>query len=254
MLRLYGEVAKLALQRAAKSWLAALSIPIYALLFLGFAKIVGPIVRPLGMIGGIVIGIFGAACFAGYIAVLAQAVAGNKIRLVDLKTGMRGVWDVTSVFFVIWIINMVLALLVMASGPQKGMAVMGVASLAMAIFFNLIPELLCHSRNRGWALLQQSAQFVQENPFAWFAPNLIFAAVILWATDTLSFTSPGENLLRLAMLGSESGVLSLISGAPLWMAPLLIAFVHYVMVFRGLLYLELSSGSTRMRAFRRQMG
>jgi hypothetical protein len=246
-------VAKLALQRAAKSWLAALSIPIYALLFLGFVRVVGPIVRPLGMIGGIVIGLFGAACFAGYIGLLAQSVAGNKIRLVDLKEGMRGVWDVTSVFFVLWIIDMVLWLVVTAAGPQ-GKAIMGVASLAMAIFFNLIPELLCHSRNRGWPLLQQSANFVLENPFAWFAPNVIFAAIILWATDTLSFTSPGENLVRLALLGSQGGVLQLISGAPLWMAPLLVAFVHYVMVFRGLLYLELSSGSSRMRDFRRRMG
>ena len=48
-------------------------------------------------------------------------------------------------------------------------------------------------------------------------------------------------------------VVSLVTGAPWWMIPLLIAFVHYVMVFRGLLYLELSSGSARMRAFRRRM-
>jgi hypothetical protein len=253
VLRLYGEVAKTALQRAAKSWLAALSIPIYALLFLGFVRVVGPIVRPLGMIGGMVIGIFGAACFAGYLSLLKASVAGDKIRLVDLKDGMRAVWDVTSVFFVLWIIDMVLWLVVKAAGPQ-GTAVMGVASLAMAIFFNLIPELICHSRNRGGALLQESAEFVLENPFSWFAPNLIFAAIILWATGTLSFTSPGENLVRLAMLGSEGGVLRLIEGAPLWQAPLLIAFVHYVMVFRGLLYLELSSGSSRMRAFRRRMG
>ena len=170
MLRLYGEVAKLALKRAAQSWLAALSIPIYALLFMPL-PLVGPLVAPLGMLGGMVIALFGAACFGGYLSLLALAVAGSKIRLVDMKNGLRAVWDVTSVFFIIWIIDMVLWLVVKAAGP-KGPAVMGVASLAMAIFFNLIPELICHSRNRGAALLQESAEFVVANPFAWFAPNL----------------------------------------------------------------------------------
>jgi hypothetical protein len=252
VLRLYGEVAKLALKRAGQSWLAALSIPIYALLFIAFVRLLGPVLAPFGMLGGMVIGLFGAACFGGYLSLLALAVAGSKIRLVDMKNGMRAVWDVTSVFFVIWMINLVLSFVVRAAGP-KGPAVMGVATLAMAIFFNLIPELICHSRNRSVALLQESAEFVVANPFAWFAPNLVFAAVLLWATGVLSFTSLGENLTMLANIATRFGVLSLIGGSPLWMAPLLIAFVHYVMVFRGLLYLELSSGSSRMRAFRRSM-
>lgn len=251
MLRIYADIAVTAAKRAARSWLAALSIPIYALLFLLFAALVGPVLQPLGMLGGMVIGIFGAACFGGYLTLLKLAVENSPIRLRDLKDGMRAVWDVTSVFFVIWIIGMIVGLLVMASGP-KGPALMGVVNLAMAIFFNLIPELICHSRNRGLALLQESTSFVMENPFAWFAPNLIFAFVILWATDMLSFTSLGENLVLLSRLGSQAGVLAFIAGSG-WKAPLLIAFVHYVMVFRGLLYLELSSGSARMRAFRRSM-
>jgi hypothetical protein len=69
----------------------------------------------------------------------------------------------------------------------------------------------------------------------------------------LTFSSPGALLMSLAQLGSAGGVLGFIGGAPLWMAPLLIVFVHYVMVFRGLLFRELTSGSQRMRAFQRRM-
>ena len=253
MFRLYADVAKTALQRAARSWLAALSIPVYALIFVGFVRLAGPILAPLGMLGGMVIGLVGAACFGGYLSLLAQAVAGTPIRVSDMKNGMRALWDVTSVFFVIWMIDIVVGLVARGAGSH-GTAVLGVVSLAMAIFFNLIPELICHSRNRSVALLQESAEFVMENPFAWFAPNLVFAALVLWLTGALSFTSLGETLTMLSALATRFGVLSLISGAPLWMAPILIALVHYIMVFRGLLYLELSSGSARMRAFRRRMG
>lgn len=247
MLRTYADIAVVAAKRAARSWLAALSIPIYALLFLLLASLVAP----LGIVGGILVGIFGAACFGGYLTLLKLAVDDSPIHLRDLKDGLRAVWDVMTVFFVLWILSLIVGMVVAAAG-SRGPAVMGVVNLAMAIFFNLIPELICHSRNRGVALLQESASFVFENPVAWFVPNLIFAFVILWATDTLSFTSAGENLVRLSQLGSQAGVLALIAGSG-WKAPLLIAFVHYVMVFRGLLYLELSSGNARMRAFRRRM-
>lgn len=252
MLRLYLDVAVLAARRAARSWLAAVSIPIYTLGFVLAASLLMPVLGPLGWLGGMVIGFIGSACVAGYLSLLASSVAGSRIRFADLKNGLRAVWDVVSVFFALWIIKMGVSLVAGAAG-SKADAVAGVASLAVAIFFNIIPELIYNGRGRSFALLGQSAKFVTESPFAWFPPNLIFAFVFLWATGALSFSSPGALLLRLAALGS-GGIIGFLAGAPRWKIPLLIVFVHYVMVYRGLLFLELSQGSTRMRDFRRQTG
>jgi hypothetical protein len=249
MIGLYKDVAILAAKRAAQSWLAAVSIPIYALVVVGAAYVAAP----LGIIGGFIVGLVAAACFGAYLSLLSSALDGGKLRLADLKSGLRAIWDVVSVFFALWIVGLVVGMLKNMAGPRAE-AVGGVAALAAAIFFNAVPELIYQSRNRSFALLKESVSFVMENAFAWFPPNLVFAFVILWATNTLSFSSPGELLVRLAQLGTVGGVLGFIGGAPLWMAPLLIAFVHFVMVFRGLLYRELTSGSTRMRAFRRRMG
>jgi len=246
MLRLYLDVASRAAKRAARSWLAALSIPIYAIIVVGAVRVAAP----LGIVGGFLVAIVMAACFGGYLSLLGAAVEGTQIRFADLKHGLRAVWDVMSVFFALWIISLGVGVLAKMAGPNAT-AVGGVAALATAIFFNVIPELIYQSRNRSFALLKESATFVMENPFAWFPPNLIFAFVILWATGTLTLSSPGELLVKLSMMGSMGGVLAFVAGAPLWMAPLLIVFVHYVMVFRGLLYQELRSGSTRMREFRR---
>jgi hypothetical protein len=249
MFGLYKDVAVLAAKRAARSWLAALSIPVYALVVVGAAQLAAP----LGMIGGLLVGLVAAACFGGYLSLLSSAVEGSQIRFADLKHGLRAVWDVVSVFFALWIVGLGVGMLQKMAGPNAA-AVGGVAALAASIFFNVVPELIYQSRHRSFALLKESASFVMANPFAWFPPNLVFAFVILWATGTLTLSSPGALLVRLAQLGSAGGVLAFVASAPLWMAPLLIAFVHFVMVFRGLLYKELGAGSTRMRAFRRSMG
>jgi hypothetical protein len=249
MFTLYKDVAILAAKRAAKSWLAAVSIPIYAFVVVLAAYLAAP----LGMFGGLLVGLVAAACFGAYLSLLGSALDGTKLRLDDLKNGLRGVWDVVSVFFALWIVSLGVGLLKSMAGP-KAEAVGGVAALAAAIFFNVVPELIYQSRNRSFALLKESFNFVTEHPFAWFPPNLVFAFVILWATHTLSLSSPGELLMRLAQLGSAGGVLAFIGGADRWLAPFLIVFVHFVMVFRGLLFRELSSGSPRMRAFRRNMG
>jgi hypothetical protein len=93
-----------------------------------------------------------------------------------------------------------------------------------------------------------------ENPFAWFAPNLLFAVAFLAATGSLRVSSPGELILNIAALAQPSALLRLVEqGSALWKVPLLVAFFHYVMVFRGLLYRQLTSGSSRMTEFRRRM-
>jgi hypothetical protein len=248
MLGLYKDVAIRAAKRAAQSWLAAVSIPVYAFA-VGLAIV---LTAPLGIIGGFIVGLVAAACFGAYLSMLASAIEGSPIRLADFKNGLRAIWDVVSVFFALWIISLGVRMLRGMAGPN-GAAVGGVAALAIAIFFNVIPELIYQSRSRSFALLKESASFVMEHAFTWFPPNLVFAFVILWATETLDFSSPGEILVRLSQLGSAGGVLAFIGGAAWWKAPLLIVFVHYVMVFRGLLFRELGTGSSRMRAFRRRM-
>jgi hypothetical protein len=249
MLGLYKDVAVLAAKRAAHSWLAAVSIPIYA--FAVWGSIV--LTAPLGFVGGFIVGFVAAACFGAYLSLLASALEGTKLRLSDLKNGLRAIWDVVSVFFALWVISLGLGMLERAAGPSKAEAVAGVAALAMAIFFNVLPELIYQSTSRSFALLKESVNFITEKAFAWFPPNLVFAFAILWATNTLTFSSPGEVLVRLSLLGTSGGVLAFIAGEPWWKQALLIVFVHYIMVYRGLLFRELTSGSTRMRAFRRRM-
>jgi len=88
--------------RPPPTWLAALSIPIYVFLFI----LATTLLAPLGMIGGMLVGLVAAACFGGYLSLLSSAVEGSQIRFADLKHGLRAVWDVVSVFFALWIVGL----------------------------------------------------------------------------------------------------------------------------------------------------
>ncbi|HVZ75386.1 MAG TPA: hypothetical protein VHJ20_23580 [Polyangia bacterium] len=248
MLRQLADVGVLSLRRAARGWLAAVSIPVYTLAFIVAAKMLAP----LGIIGSLILGFVSAALCAGYLSLLASVVAGEPIRLRDLKSGMRAIWDVMSVFFAMWIVSLVLGPIERGAG-DNAVAVAGIVQLAIAIFLNALPEVIYNGDGRSFAAFKESASFVMEHPVAWFAPNLVLAFVFFWATGTLSLSSPGQVLTQLSELASAQGVLALILGNPYWKIPVLIVFVHYAMVFRGVLYRELRSGSGRMRAFRRRM-
>jgi hypothetical protein len=81
----------------------------------------------------------------------------------------------------------------------------------------------------------------------------VFAVAFLAATGSLNVTSPGQLVLNIASLAQPSALLRLVdSGGAIWKVPLLVAFFHYVMVYRGLLYQKLTTGSSRMDEFRRR--
>jgi hypothetical protein len=132
-----------------------------------------------------------------------------------------------------------------------------ILGFAIAFFFNAVPELLYQGSSRSFALLIESARFVMEHPVAWFAPNVLFVALALWATGGLSLRHPVEFLIAFGNLfSSPVQVGALVTRLPVWAWPLALWVVHFAMLFRGLLFKELQSGggNARQRAFRAAMG
>ena len=82
MLTMYRDVAKRAIQRGARAWLAAVAIPIYGVVLVGAALVA----QGLGSIlAGILMLIVGTACLASYLSLVADAVAGTKLKFADLE-------------------------------------------------------------------------------------------------------------------------------------------------------------------------
>jgi hypothetical protein len=252
MLSLYRKVTVEAARRALAAWPVALSLVVYAVIVVAAAIAF----TPLGIIGGLLVGFIVAACWSSYLELLSQAVAGGKLRFRwdDFKrTFMVRFWDVISVMFAFWIISFVTGPFV--RGPS-GPAAAAIIGFAIAFFFNVVPELLYQGSSRSFALLLDSARFMFRFPVVWLLPNLLFAALGLFASGRLAVQHPAELLILFgATFSSPMGVAGIFTGLPIWALPIALFVLHYAMIFRGLLYRELVSGggNARLRAFQAKM-
>lgn len=252
MLSLYRDVAIRAARRAATSWPAALSLIVYGAIIFAASLLFSN----FGIVGGFIMAFVIAACWSSYLELLSQAVGGVRFRVSweEFKgTFFKRFWDVISVMFAFWILSLLVVPLMMGPHALQLSAVMG---FAIAFFFNVVPELLYLGRSRSFALLVESGRFVMEHPLAWFAPNLVFAGLALWASGRLQVQEPVELLILFGnTFSSPAGVAAIFSGLPLWALPFELLVLHFVMIFRGLLFEELSTGggNARLREFRRKM-
>lgn len=252
MFSLYSRVAVEAARRAVAAWPAALAFPVYAVILVAATMVLAP----LGMIGGLLIGLVVAACWSSYLELVSQAVAGSKIhiRWDDFRrTFLVRFWDVISVMFAFWIISFLTGPL--TKGPS-GAAAAGVIGFAMAFFFNAVPELLYQGQSRSFSLLLDSARFMFRFPVAWLLPNVLFAAIALAASGLLQKIShPAEALIVFGSIFSFGGIAAVFLSIPRWSLPIALLALHYVMIFRGLLFRELVSGggNARLRAFQAKM-
>jgi hypothetical protein len=243
MFRVYGLVLRDTLKFGLRGWRAALALPILGAILWGASALF------TGVIGGFVTWLIALACAAAYLYLLADVVQGSKVRLRDLRAGAQRLWDVVSVSFALFIIGLGVEVLAAAARPN-GVAVRGIAALAMAFFFNAIPELLYRSSSRSFALLKESVDFVMANPFAWFFPNVLVAVGAIAASGPLWVENPGEIVLGLTAFANPLGAVTTLLAAPPWAIPLLVVGLHLFMVFRGLLYQQLVTGGDRMAAWR----
>lgn len=252
MLWLYRNVFTEAVRRSIRSWPAMLSLVVYAIILAVASKLASR----LGIVGSLVFSLVYAACWSSYLELISQAVSAPKFRITWDEFRMT-FWvrfgDVISVMFAFWIISFVLA--AMMRGPQA-MAIWGITSFAMAFFFNAVPELLYLGNSRSFALLIESGKFVMEHPVVWFLPNILLAALALLAVGALNVAHPAELLILFgSVFSSPDGIAKLILGLPVWGIPIALLALHFAMVFRGLLFKELSSGRSnpRWREFQSRM-
>jgi hypothetical protein len=248
VMRMYGETARLAARRAARAWPVAFSLVLYAAIVMITAKLVSP----LGRAGGFVLGMVMAACFSSYIHLISQAVAGSRLKLADLKQSFGArFWDVVSVLFAFWIIDLIVGYVIAPAAGPKADVVVALVGLAMAVLFNPVPELLYQGSTRSFQLLMESGTFVSKHGLEWLLPNILAAAAML-APLGLLHGPAGQVVLTVADLLSPSnngmGVYSVFSRAPIYLQLPMLVFVHWLMVFRGLLFGELTRGGSRRRA------
>ena len=200
------------------AYAAVLAVGAYFALFLGIA-------------GGFVMALLGAACMGSFLYLVEMIVRTNRVNWEDFRRsfGMY-LWDVIAVNFALWIFWQI-AMPVARQLPQGHVVVLCV-ELLILVFFNAVPELIYLGHYSLLQLLSRSYEFIANNWIEWFPPNLLLMVVLamLWLPNA------GGVGARIAQLAVSA------------------LFLYFAMVVRGLLFIELDGSTRRSRIFRHKMG
>lgn len=223
--RIYADALRNALRGIARSpWTVLLPIAV----LIGLALVVR-LVAPLGFAGGIVYSLASCALYSGYLYFLGHVVSLQKARVGDVKESLLTYfWSVLNVFFVMWIANLVLTVVVRAN-PNLGMLSI-FQLLFILVMLNATPEVIyLKGTYGGLETLGTAFRFLQENWIEWFIPHLLIAAV------------------GLAML---TVIRPLVATVPFLFEVIVGVLLHVVMAFRGNLFHALDGTSHRQRMFK----
>ena len=157
--------------------------------------------------------------------------------------------------FAFWIIGLLTGPIV--RGPN-GPAAVRRDRLRDAFFFNAVPELLYQGSSRSFGLLMDSARFMFRFPVVWRLPNIVFAALGFARNRPHRHPSPRRSVdpVWQYLLVAHGHRQPSSPPSPTWGLPIALFVLHYVMIFRGILFHELSSGgggNARLRAWQAKM-
>lgn len=261
---LYRQVFSATWRSFMKSWVAMIALVVFAVLFLGAARIVGP----FGIAGGFLLGIINALLVGATLRLIEQSLSGSRAPgLTDVKDSFgHYFWDVIGVGFVLWLPTMLLDMGMQAN--PYGQFISSAFLLLVFILLNPAPEVIYQVRhNSPLDVFKTSYEFVLEHWIEWFLPfAILILPVVLSPSGLQEFFSlsglvgrgAGLNFFQILMLpvtaiegwlsyvGIDSegqGIILLLLTPPVTMA---------ILLFRGHLFAALHGSSRRQRMFARQ--
>ena len=191
------------------------------------------LLAPLGIIGGIIMGVVLAACASSGLYLVENVVRMGKTSLQDFARGFSVyIWEILTIAFIFWIPMRLLAQFAFTT-PNGPLLYLGVQIL-LYVIFNAVPELIYQGRISGLALLSASYQFIVENWIEWLLPNLLVGlAGYMLRNLVYQLVAPMPFFLQYFLVEAAFGL-----------------FLTFLMIFRGLLFSELNGTTRRSRVYR----
>src|SRR5207253_5771774 len=187
--------------------------------------LVAQVTAPLGVVGGLLLWLVMMACVGSWLSLVEQVIRSGRVRLGDVLSSFAAyLGELLAVGFLTSLLGRVASVVL---GPFRFLAI--VFGLAVLVFFNAVPELIYLGRHSAAELLVESYRFIGENWIEWFPATLALGAAVVAVA---------------ALPGGPFGVLGDAAAGVL---------LYFMMIVRGLLFLELASSSRRTREFRRRM-
>jgi hypothetical protein len=212
-----------------KNWVVSFAPWAYAALL----SVVAVVVIPLGILGGLVLGVATQACISSGLYLIKNVVEGGRADVKDFISGFTVyLWELLGIAFILWIPMRVLAM-ALASAANGGL-IFALIQIALYILLNPLPELVYQTRSSGIALIGESYNFIVENWLEWFLPNIVL-------------TIAGYLILQIFAVittGLPAVVQIFITAVGMGLC------LSYFMIFRGFLFAELYGSTRRSRAYR----
>jgi hypothetical protein len=188
---------------------------------------------PLGIVGGMLFSVVLSACASSGLYLLENIIRIGRTTVNDFVKGfVIYLGDVLTIAFILWIPMLLLS--EVAHSSPGGLFFLLAVRIILYVLLNAVPELIYQSRVSGLALLSASYEFIVANWIEWFVPNLLIT---------------GAGYLLLVWL--ERIAVNL----PFFLERFFVAcgfglFLTFLMIYRGVLFSELSSTTRRSRVFR----
>ncbi|MBI2532977.1 MAG: hypothetical protein HYW03_12320 [Deltaproteobacteria bacterium] len=226
---IYAGALRRSWECAAKNWIVSFAPVVYGLIF----SLAATLALPLGIIGGILLGLVSQACLSSGLYLVKNIVDSGKATFNDFLNGFTVyLWELIGIAFILWI-PMRLAAMVLASVPNGGL-IYFLIQIGLYVLLNPVPEFIYQTRVSNIELIGASYNFIVDNWIEWLAPNFIL-------------TVAGYALLNLLDV--------MVIGLPGFLQSLIVAFAFglcltYFMALRGFLFAELHGTSRRSRIYR----
>lgn len=251
-LALYREAARDATRVLVRhAWVIPI-VPVYSVVLALASSFAGA----LGFFGGMLVMLVLAACVSSFLAILAGAVAHDRVRPSEIGASFgRYLWSIVNVVFMFWIIQLLLTLI-----TQQNPGLLWVALAVDAGIFvicNSLPELIYQGARDGFGLIDDAVQFTRENAVEWLLPvALLLLPVFLFdvRAGLMAMAEIGPTSALALMTQVFAFFLPAMGGFGQVLLPLLAsAALVWVMLFRGFLFRALNRSGRRQRLFEARM-
>jgi hypothetical protein len=226
---MYAVALRRSLEAVSKNWIVSFAPLAYGIIL----SVTVSIVAPLGLIGGLILGLVSQACVSSGLYLIENIVRMGKTNFDDFIKGFTVyLWELVRISFILWIPLRVVSIAL--SGVPNGALIFLFIQIALYVLLNPVPEFIYQTRTSGIELLGASYNFIVENWIEWFVPNIALTLAAYFLLNMLSLLAaslPGFAQFFLVTFG-------------------LGLCLTYIMVFRGFLFAELHGSTRRSRAYR----
>ncbi len=256
-LTIYRHAARETVEKLGKGWWIALLPLLYTPLIILTATFFGR----RGFVGGLLVGLVMALCTSSYLYFIDGVVHGQRVQLQELLGSWRPHFgSVISILFFLMLIRLLFSVLPGGAGSQ---ALYVLVHLILPVLLSPVTEVIYQGQTEGWTMIQESFEFLRDSGVEWFVPlvGLAAAVSILGGFPPIDLSSSLLFPLDILAMPMQLGRPTLLPfGIGFWNSSTEIIwavgcsfFLYLVMVFRGLLFRALASGTRRQRIFRSRL-